>query len=330
MRVELLVMDFEAKARAVIGMQADSLREMSGRLGAEFGKAVKMVRDALDDRGKVVIIGVGKSGNIGHKIAATLNSTGATAVVLNSQNALHGDLGLLSDGDVVLALSYSGETDELLGLLPFVKGFDVKIVAMCGKVGSTLSRTADVTLDTSVVREACPMNLAPTSSSTAMMVMGDALAMVLLEARGFTEADFARYHPGGSLGRALLLKVGDVMRKESQMPTVAVSARVIDAVSEMNRSRAGACLILETDGKLAGIFTHGDFARGYEKNPALGELPVADLMTRNPISLTEDSLAVEAVNQVGEKNIDDIVVLDATGRPVGLIDAQDLARLKLV
>lgn len=323
-------MDFEAKARAVIGMQADSLREMAKRLGAEFSEAVTLVKDALEDRGKVVIVGVGKSGNIGHKIAATLNSTGATAVVLNSQNALHGDLGLLSDGDVVLALSYSGETEELLGLLPFLKGFDVKIIAMCGKPGSTLSKMADVTIDTGVEREACPMNLAPTSSSTAMMVMGDALAMVLLEARGFTEDDFAKYHPGGSLGRALLLKVGDVMRQEAQMPTVGASAKVIDAVSEMNRSRAGACLILESDGTLAGIFTHGDFARGYEKDPALGALPVADLMTRNPISLTEDSLAVEAVKQVGEKKIDDIVVLDHAGRPVGLIDAQDLARLKLV
>ncbi|MGJ8632350.1 MAG: KpsF/GutQ family sugar-phosphate isomerase [Luteolibacter sp.] len=323
-------MDFVEKARWVVEAEAESLRGMGGRIGAEFGKAVELVQSALENRGKVVVVGVGKSGNIGHKIAATLNSTGATAVVLNTQNALHGDLGLLSDGDVVLALSYSGETEELLGLLPFVKSFDVKVVALCGRVGSTLSRTADVTLDTSVKREACPMNLAPTSSSTAMLVMGDALAMVLLEARGFSDADFARYHPGGSLGRALLLKVGDVMRREEKMPTVNAGALVIDAVTEMNRSRAGACLVLDESGMLAGIFTHGDFARGYEKDAGLGGLPVSDLMTRNPISVTEDSLAVEAVKQVGEKRIDDIVVIDAEGRPVGLIDAQDLARLKLV
>jgi arabinose-5-phosphate isomerase len=323
-------MDYEAKARWVIEMQAGSLKEMASRIDDSFGEAVKTIHQALDARGKVVVIGVGKSGNVGHKIAATLNSTGATAVVLNSQNALHGDLGLLSDGDVVLALSYSGETEELLGLMPFLRAFDVKIIALCGKVGSSLSRSADVSLDTSVSREACPMNLAPTSSSTAMLVMGDAIAMVLLEARGFSENDFARYHPGGSLGRALLLKVGDVMRREEKMPTVPISARVVDAVVEMNRSRAGACLVIDPDGKLAGIFTHGDFARGYEKNPGLGALPVADLMTRNPISLTEDSLAVEAVKQVGEKRIDDIVVVDTAGKPVGLIDAQDLARLKLV
>ena len=323
-------MDFEARAREVIGMEAESLREMALRVGSSFGEAVRLLRASLENRGKVVIVGVGKSGNVGQKIAATLNSTGATAVVLNPQDALHGDLGLLNDGDAVLALSYSGETEELLGLLPFLRSFDVKVIALCGKEGSSLSRAADVTLDTAVSREACPLNLAPTSSSTAMMVMGDALAMVLLEARGFTEKDFARYHPGGSLGRALLLRVSDVMRREKAMPTVAVSARVKDAVAEMNRGRAGACLIIEESGKLAGIFTHGDFARGYEKNPGLGELPVADLMTKNPISLTEDSLAVEAVKQVGEKRVDDIVVIDAGGRPVGLIDAQDLARLKLV
>lgn len=323
-------MDCEERARAVIRMEAESLREMASRIGPGFGEAVKLLRASLEAKGKVVIVGVGKSGNVGQKIAATLNSTGATAVVLNAQDALHGDLGLLCDGDVVLALSYSGETEELLGLLPFLRSFDVKVIALCGKTASSLSRAADVTLDTSVTREACPLNLAPTSSSTAMMVMGDALAMVLLQARGFTESDFARYHPGGSLGRALLLKVGDVMRRENAIPMVSVSARVIDAVAEMNRSRAGACLILDENGKLAGIFTHGDFARGYEKDPSLGALPVADQMTRNPISLTENSLAVEAVKQVGEKRIDDIVVIDSEGRPVGLIDAQDLARLKLV
>ena len=323
-------MDFEEKARWVIGMQADSLREMASRIDASFGAAVTAVQSSLENRGKIVVVGVGKSGNVGHKIAATFNSTGATAVVLNTQNALHGDLGLLSEGDVVLTLSYSGETRELLDLIPFIRSFDVKVIALCGKTGSSLSAAADVTLDTSVAREACPLNLAPTSSSTAMLVMGDALAMVLLESRGFTESDFARYHPGGSLGRALLLKVGDVMRRDERMPTVGIGARVVDAVAEMNRSRAGACLILDASGKLAGIFTHGDFARGYEKDPALGTLPVADLMTWNPISLTEDSLAVEAVKQVGEKRIDDIVVVNAEGKPVGLIDAQDLARLKLV
>lgn len=311
-------------------MEAESLREMASRMGTSFSEAVRLLRSSFENRGKVVIVGVGKSGNIGQKIAATFNSTGAPAVVLNAQDALHGDLGMLCDGDVVLALSYSGETQELLGLLPFLRSFEVKVIALCGRFGSSLSLAADVTLDTSVTREACPLNLAPTSSSTAMMVMGDALAMVMLEARGFTEKDFARYHPGGSLGRALLMKVGDVMRRDQAMPIVTLAASVIEAVSAMNHSRAGACLILDENGKLAGIFTHGDFARGYEKDAGLGGLSVADLMTRDPISLPEDSLAVEAVKKIGEKQIDDIVVIDSQGRPVGLIDAQDLARLKLV
>lgn len=323
-------MDFLMKARGVIELEAESLRQMAWRMDGAMEQAVMMLREALERGGKVVLVGVGKSGNVAHKIAATLNSTGATAVVLNSQNALHGDLGLLNDGDVILALSYSGETRELLDLLPFLKTFDVRVVGMTGRRESSLARMCEVVLDTFVEREACPLNLAPTSSSTAMMVMGDALAMVLLEARGFTKGDFAKYHPGGSLGRALLLKVSDVMRREGEMPTVAVGRSVMDAVAAMNRGRAGACLVVDGEGKLAGIFTHGDFARGYERDPGIGSMAVSDLMTRNPISVSEDSLAVEAVKRIGEKRVDDVVVLDGEGRPVGLIDAQDLARLKLV
>lgn len=323
-------MDFLMKARGVIELEAESLRQMAWRMDGAMEAAVMMLREALERGGKVVLVGVGKSGNVAHKIAATLNSTGATAVVLNSQNALHGDLGLLNDGDVILALSYSGETRELLDLLPFLKTFDVRVVGMTGRRESSLARMCEVVLDTFVEREACPLNLAPTSSSTAMMVMGDALAMVLLEARGFTKGDFAKYHPGGSLGRALLLKVSDVMRREGEMPTVAVGRSVMDAVAAMNRGRAGACLVVDGEGKLAGIFTHGDFARGYERDPGIGSMAVSDLMTRNPISVSEDSLAVEAVKRIGEKRVDDVVVLDGEGRPVGLIDAQDLARLKLV
>lgn len=323
-------MEFLAKARLVIETEIEGLRRMSGLLDASFVEAVKILHHTLDNRGKIVVVGVGKSGNIGHKIAATLNSTGGTAVVLDSQNALHGDLGLLSDGDAVLALSYSGETRELLDLMPFIKRFDVKVISLTGKPGSTLSRLSEVTLDTSVEREACPLNLAPTSSSTAMLVMGDALAMVLLEDRGFTDEDFARYHPGGSLGRALLTRVSDIMRADAALPTVAQNASVLDALQSMTRARAGACLILTETGRLAGIFTHGDFARAFQKDPLLGEKPVAGLMTRNPITVQADSLAVEAIKAIGKNRIDDIVVLNADGVAVGLIDTQDLARLKVV
>jgi arabinose-5-phosphate isomerase len=323
-------MDHLAKARLVIETEIEGLRRMAGALDSRFVDAVEILRQTLDQRGKIVVVGVGKSGNIGHKIAATLNSTGATAVVLDSQNALHGDLGLLSDGDAVLALSYSGETRELLDLLPFIKRFEVKVVAMTGNTDSTLSRFSDVTLDTSVEREACPLNLAPTSSSTAMLAMGDALAMVLLETRGFTDEDFARFHPGGSLGRALLTRVSDIMRTDQALPTVSEGADVFAALDAMNRARAGACLILDADGGLAGIFTHGDFARSFRIDPLLGEKPVASLMTRRPITVQSDALAVEVLKTIGKNRIDDIVVLDGDRKPVGLIDTQDLARLKIV
>jgi arabinose-5-phosphate isomerase len=323
-------MDYLARARYVIETEIEGLRRMSDQLNGSFIQAVEILQQTLENRGKIVVIGVGKSGNIGHKIAATLNSTGGTAVVLDSQNALHGDLGLLSDGDVVLALSYSGETRELLDLLPFIRRFEVKLIALTGKSDSTLTRFSEVTLDTSVEREACPLNLAPTSSSTAMLVMGDALAMALLEARGFTEEDFARFHPGGSLGRALLTRVSDIMRAESELPTVTEEANVFAALDAMNRVRAGACLILKSDGLLAGIFTHGDFARSFRSDPLLGEKLIAQLMTRNPITVQASDLAVEVLRTIGKNRIDDIVVLNEAGIPVGLIDTQDLARLKIV
>jgi arabinose-5-phosphate isomerase len=230
----------------------------------------------------------------------------------------------------VLALSYSGETRELMDLLPFIKRFDVRIIAMTGRPSSTLASFSEVTLDTSVEREACPLNLAPTTSSTAMLVMGDALAMVLLEARGFTEKDFARFHPGGSLGRALLTRVSDIMRADAELPTVGEDADVYAALDSMNRARAGACVILRQDGGMAGIFTHGDFARSFREDPQLGGKAVAGLMTRHPITVQADALAVEVLKTIGKNRIDDIVVLDGAGRPVGLIDTQDLARQKIV
>ena len=314
----------------MIDIEVDGLRRMADRLDGAFPKVVEILRETLGRRGKIVVVGVGKSGNIGQKIAATFNSTGATAVVLDSQNALHGDLGLLNDGDAVLALSYSGETRELLDLMPFIRRFDVGIVAITGKPDSTLAQLADLTLDTSVEREACPLNLAPTSSSTAMLVMGDALAMVLLEARGFSEDDFARFHPGGSLGRALLTRVSDIMRCDAQLPVVGENADVFAALDAMKNARAGACLILDARGRLAGIFTHGDFARCFRADPLLGDKLVTGLMTKSPVTVNADALAVEVLRTLGENRIDDIVVLDEAGKPVVLIDTQDLARLKIV
>jgi arabinose-5-phosphate isomerase len=326
----MAAMDHVANGRLVIERESAALDAMGARLGEPFSRAIEVLRERLENRGKVIVVGVGKSGNIGHKIAATLNSTGSTAVVLHSQNALHGDLGLVSDGDAVLALSYSGETVELLDLLPHIKRFDVALIALCGKPASTLATHADVTLDTSVSREACPLNLAPTSSSTAMLVMGDALAMALLEARGFNEERFARFHPGGALGRALLTKVADIMRRGEGLARIGDDAAVRDALVAMSITRSGACVVTKPGGALAGVFTHGDFARQYQRDPLVGDRPIAEMMTRDPVTVRADALAAEAIRTIGDHRIDDVVVLDENGCPVGLVDTQDLARLKLV
>lgn len=323
-------MDALDNARSVIRLEIDGLEAMLERLDDSFAEAVAILNHAVTHRGKIVVVGIGKSGNIGHKIAATFNSTGSTAVVLNSQNALHGDLGLLSDGDAVLALSYSGETSELIDLLPFVKRFEVRLITLTGRVDSTLGHHSDVVLDTSVAREACPLNLAPTASSTSMLVMGDALAMVLLETRGFTGEDFARFHPGGALGRALLTKVSDIMRTDEHVATIPPTATVTDAITAMSKARSGACVVVEPDGTLAGIFTHGDFARAFQTAPDIGARPITEFMTRGPISISSGALAAEALQIIGQNRIDDLVVIDANGLPVGLVDSQDLARLKIV
>ncbi|MFM8886507.1 MAG: SIS domain-containing protein, partial [Chthoniobacterales bacterium] len=244
-------MDYLAKAQRVIGVEADELRRLSDRLDGEaLGRAVFIMMEALDNRGKIVVCGVGKSGHVGDKIAATLTSTGSTAVVLNSLNALHGDLGLVADGDVVLAISYGGETAELLNILPPLARFDVKLIAITGQPKSTLGQAADVCLDVSVEQEACPLNLAPTSSTTAMLALGDALAMVLLEARGFNQDDFARFHPGGTLGRALLYRVNQIMRKGAQLAVCGPDDKILDVLKKMTECRTGASAIVGADGKL--------------------------------------------------------------------------------
>jgi arabinose-5-phosphate isomerase len=322
--------DLLAKARRVFDLEIDELRKVAARIGDSFASAVTILQEAVERRGKIVVLGVGKSGHIGEKIAATLTSTGSPAVVLNSLNALHGDLGVVADGDAVLALSYSGETDELVNVLPALSRFDVKIVAITGNARSFLGQQAAVTLDIRVEQEACPLNLAPTSSTTAMLVLGDALAMVLLEARGFQKEDFARYHPGGRLGRSLLLKVCDIMRSREEMAVVPPDATVCDVLKAMTKRRSGAAIIIREDAVLAGIFTHGDFARHFQSDPSLGEQPVSRYMTTGPITVRGDRLAAEVLHVLERHRIDDLVVVDELNRPIGVVDSQDLARLKLV
>ena len=320
--------DHTIRGKKVFEDEIAALQAIAARLDDSFVQAVEALRAAIDSGHKIIIVGVGKSGLVGDKIAATLTSTGAPAIVLDSMNALHGDLGIVQDGDACIAMSFSGETAELLTLMPFLKRYDMTIIGMTGKTGSTLAQLSDVVLDTGVEREACPLNLAPTSSSTAMLVMGDALAMALLEARHFTKEAFARSHPGGSLGRALLTRSCDIMRKEfAKLPE---SATVAECIIAMTSARAGACVLVHEDGTLAGVFTHGDFARAYQKNPACGSQPVAELMTRNPVYVEAAKLAITAVQTLRDRRSADRVVLDAQKQPVGLIDTQDLVRLKLI
>ncbi len=324
-------MDYLDQARRVIALEAAELGRLHDRLdGVALARAVDLLLRCLERRGKIVVVGVGKSGHIGQKIAATLTSTGSTAVVLDSLNALHGDLGVLADGDAVLALSASGETDELVNLLPALLRFDISLIALTGRPDSTLARSSHVCLDVSVTQEACPMNLAPTSSTTVMLALGDALAMVLLQARGFDKQDFARFHPGGQLGRALLLRVSQVMRPAESMAFATPATTVSAVLGEIARQRTGAAVVVDADGRLAGIFTHGDFARQFRQNPeGLGERTMGELMTPAPVSIRADRLAVEVLQLLEHSRIDDLVVIDEDSRPIGLIDTQDLTRLKL-
>jgi arabinose-5-phosphate isomerase len=323
-------MDYLEKAKRVVDLEIGELQRLRGRLGEDFSRAIELIRRAVDARGKIVVLGVGKSGHIGNKIASTLTSTGSPAVVLDSLNALHGDLGMIADGDVVLALSSSGETEELLRILPAIARFQVKIVAICGDAASTLAKNADVTLDVNVEQEACPLNLAPTSSTTVMLALGDALAMVLLEARGFKKEDFAKFHPGGKIGRSLLIPVNQIMRSKASMAIVRPGTSIRDALSAMTAVRAGAAVVADGDGKLAGIFTHGDFVRRFQSDAKIGERLISDLMTLNPVTIHRDKLAVEVLNLLERHRIDDLVVVDDQNQPVGIVDAQDLTRLKLL
>ena len=319
-----------ARARRVFDLELAEARRVGERLDESFARAVEAIREVVEKRGKIVVVGVGKSGHIGEKIAATLTSTGAPAVMLNALNALHGDLGIVCDGDAVLILSNSGETDELVNVFPALARLDVRVIAITGNRDSFLAKNAHIHLDASVEREACPLELAPTASTTAMLVLGDALAMTLLEARGFTREDFAKFHPNGKLGRTLLLTVDQIMRSPEQMALIKPTIIVREVLFEMARRRAGCAVALADDGTLAGIFTQGDFARHLEKNPNLLELPVTPFLTRKPITIRSGALAYEVLHILEHHRIDDLVVVDAANKPVGIVDTQDLARFRLV
>lgn len=319
-----------AKAREVFDIEITALRAVRTQLDASFDAAVVAILATLAQRGKVVIVGIGKSGNIGQKIAATLTSTGTPSLVLNSVDALHGDVGIVNDGDVILALSYSGESDELLNLLPALKRFAVKIISFTGNAKSSLARHSDVVLCAKVPKEACPFNLAPTSSTTAMLVLGDALAMAVLQARGFKQSDFAKYHPSGAIGRAMLLKVGEIMRRAERNAVAAETVQVREALLIMTRARSGSLAVVNARGKLVGVFTDGDFRRHMAEDAHLLSQPLKKVMTRKPICIREDALAAEALKIFDQRNIDDLIVVNVRQEPVGLVDSQDLPKLKIM
>lgn len=318
------------RAREVFDVELAAVKAVKGRLNATFNRAVELITYALAKRNKLVVVGVGKSGNIGRKIAATFTSTGAPAVLLDSVDALHGDLGILNEGDIVLALSYSGETDELIDLLPAMKRFSVRIVAITSAPKSTLGQHADVALNVKVPKEACPFNMAPTASTTASLVMGDALAMAVLDARGFKKSDFAQRHPSGAIGRALLLRVADIMRSGSRNPIAHQTMPVRDALLIMGEAKSGSVSVVNKSGKLAGVFTDGDLRRHLAKDDAVLDQPLAKVMTRRPTTIREDALAADAIRIFNERSIDDLIVVNTRREPVGLVDSQDLPKLKAV
>ena len=314
-------------ARKVLAIEADAVAGLIPRLDERFLEAVRLI---LECRGRVVVSGVGKSGHIARKIASTLASTGTPAFFVHAAEAGHGDLGMITHDDVMLALSNSGESDELLTIIPLIKRRGAKLVAMTGSPDSTLAREADVRLDTRVAQEACPLNLAPTASTTATLALGDALAIALLDARGFDEHDFARAHPGGALGRKLLTRVSDVMRTGCEVPSVADTASFTDALVEMSRKGMGMTAVLDSGRRAVGIFTDGDLRRTLERQPDIRTLKISEVMKHRPRTIAPSKLAAEAVDLMDRHKINQLLVVAEDGSLAGALNMHDLFRAKVI
>jgi arabinose-5-phosphate isomerase len=319
------------RARACIRLETEALTATADALGEEFVATVRAVEATVAAGHKLIFSGVGKSANIAQKLTGTFNSTGVSSCFLDATQALHGDLGLCDEGDLAVLLSNSGQSQEILRLVPILRRFGLTVVALTGNAGSDLAREAHHRLLYRVPREACPLDLAPTASTTAALALGDALAMVLLESRGFTRDDFARLHPAGNLGIVLLLKVRDIMRTGDRLPVLPETHSVQDAILAMTKAKAGcAALIDEATGRMTGILTDGDFRRGILSGPDFLARPVSEFMTRTPKTVGADALGVEALRLFDRHKIDDIIVVDEAGRPVGLVDVQDLPKMKFL
>ncbi|MGD2119327.1 MAG: KpsF/GutQ family sugar-phosphate isomerase [Chromatiales bacterium] len=318
---------FIALGKAVINTEAQAVTDLLPRIDDNFARACAYM---LQCKGRIVVTGMGKSGHIGNKIAATLASTGSPAFFVHPGEASHGDLGMITASDVVLAMSNSGETDELVTIVPLLKRLGVPLISMTGNQSSTLASEADVALDISVTKEACPLGLAPTASTTATLAMGDALAVALLEARGFTEQDFARSHPGGSLGRRLLIHVSDIMHGQDSMPKVTEQASLTEALMEMTDKGLGMTAIVDGDNKLLGIFTDGDLRRTLDADVDIRSSRVSEVMGRNCVSVRQNILAAEALQMMQEKKINALLVVDDDHKLIGALNMHDLLRAGVV
>ena len=315
------------RARKVLDIEAKAIKALKQRINRDF---IKIIEKISKIKGRIIVMGMGKPGFIAQKISATLSSTGTPSLYLHPAEALHGDLGRVRKNDCIIALSNSGETEEICKLLPIVKKIGALLVSIVGNPRSTLAKNSDFILDVSIKKEACPMGLVPTTSTTAMLAMGDALAIALLEKKKFRERDFAFYHPGGILGKRLLLKVEDIMRVGQSNPVVRENTIIRDVLLKITRARAGSANIIDKKGRLIGIFTDGDLRRHLSCKINIANKKVKDIMTKSPITIKKDRLAAEAFQILRSRKIDEIPVVDGKGKPIGLLDVQDLLKAGLV
>lgn len=322
--------DVIARAREIIDIEIEGIQAVKNDLGDDFKSLVERCSETISNGGKLVLSGIGKSGYIGQKMAATLSSVGSPAVFLHPVEAMHGDLGIFQQNDLLIALSYSGETDELLVMINPAKRLGVQLASITASRNSRLGKLSDIVVEMPVPREACPFKLAPTTTTTALLVLGDALALVLLEKRGFTKEDYGRRHPSGAIGRALTMKACDIMRKASRFATATEDTPVREALYRMGHARCGSAIIVDADQKVIGIFTDGDFRRRAAEDENVLNRVMSEVMIKSPITLCEDVLAVQILNTIEKHQISDIIVVDAEGRIKGLIDAQDLPGLKVM
>lgn len=319
-----------ARGRRILEIEEQGIRHVRSLLDQRFEMAIELLLQRIKDGGKIVVTGIGKNMPIAEKIAATFSSTGAPAVVLHPVQALHGDVGILGEKDVLLALSYSGTAEEVLALLPHARRCGCRVIALTGDGDSSLAQYSDVSLAVTVPAEACPFNLAPTASTTATLAVGDALAMTLLEARGFQREDYARLHPAGAIGRSLLLRVGDIMRSGERLAKIGCRDLVKDAVLAMTRAQAGAVAIVDAENTLLGIFTDGDLRRRLTGDAEILQRPIVDVMTHDPLTVRAEQLAAEVLAVFERGKIDDLPVIDGQHRLVGAVDIQDLPKLKIM